>query len=132
MRLFGEPLYWRESHRQPRFLAFDGRVVVMILLCVMHIRLWTIGLLALSLLVLFYFGRKGISADSILRFLRSQFVGSRRTARGHEGERSFVDFGFESMDDLKAMDARIVGQRQSMIAIRKKLAKAADKHAVKG
>lgn len=100
-KIYGQPLYWRETHKQPRFLMFDGRVVSVMILCVMHIRVWTILALVISLLVLLYFGNKGISADSIIRFLRAQFVGKRRTARGLDAERGLVDFGFETAADVR-------------------------------
>ena len=29
---FGTPLYWRESHKQPKFLIFDSRLVLLLLL----------------------------------------------------------------------------------------------------
>lgn len=93
---FGTPLYWRETHKQPRFLIFDGRIVVVLLTVILYVRIWTI-LLALSvMIVLFIFDRKGVPADSILRFMRSWVVGRRRSARGATAERLPVDFGFET------------------------------------
>ncbi|MFG6082112.1 IcmT/TraK family protein [Paracoccus litorisediminis] len=122
-RLYGSPLFWRETHRQPRFLMFDGRVIVIIMLCIMHIRAWTVALVLISLFILWFFDRKGISADSILRFLRARFVGKRRTARGYAAERSFVDFGHETIADMNAMSQRISGHKKAIIAIRQKMAK---------
>lgn len=100
-RIYGAPLYWRETHKLPRFLIFDGRVVLPILLSILHMRLWTIILTVIVLIALFYFDRKGISADSIARFLRAKFVGSHRTARGVDAERSFVDYGFETPTQIR-------------------------------
>lgn len=94
--MFGTPLYWRITHRQPRFILFDGRVVVLLLLTVMHIRFWTIGLSLTAMFLLWYFERKNISADSILRYLRARLVGPKRSARGFSAERSMVDFGWET------------------------------------
>ncbi|MEY8800310.1 IcmT/TraK family protein [Leisingera sp. XS_AS12] len=93
---FGTPLYWRESHKQPRFLLFDSRLVAVLFLTIMHIRMWTIILSIVTILVLWFFERKGVSADSILRFLRARLVGRKRSARGLHRERSAVDFGFET------------------------------------
>lgn len=93
---FGTPLYWRETHRQPRFLFLDGRLVITLFLMIMHIRLWTVGLALLTILVLWIFERKGVSADSILRYLRASIVGKKRSARGFQSERPMVDFGFET------------------------------------
>lgn len=93
--IYGTPLFWRETHKPGKFLIFEGRVVVVLLLAVMHIRPWTI-MLAFSVMgVLYYFSRKGVPADAILRYLRARLVGRRRTARGVHNERVPVDFHFE-------------------------------------
>jgi len=94
--IFGTPLFWRETHKPGKFLIFEGRVVVVLLLTVMHIRPWTIALSILVMGVLYYFSRKGVSADSILRYLRARLVGRRRSARGLHNERVPVDFHFEA------------------------------------
>lgn len=93
---FGTSLYWRETHKQPKLVIFDGRLIVLLLLVILHVRLWTIFLVLLAMLVLFFFERKGVPADSILRYLRSSLVGKKRTARGISAERMPVDFGYES------------------------------------
>tara|TARA_R110000850_G_scaffold226759_1_gene351933 strand:- start:69 stop:449 length:381 start_codon:yes stop_codon:yes gene_type:complete len=98
---FGTPVFWRETHKQPRFLIFDGRLVLVLFLTIMHLRLWTIALSLITIGVLWFFDRKGISADSIMRFIRARIVGRRRTARGLHNERPAVDFGFESEADVE-------------------------------
>ena len=94
--IFGTPLFWRETHKPGRFLMFDGRVVIVLILMVMHIRPWTIGLAFSVMGALYYFERKGVSADSILRYLRARLVGRRRTARGVHEERVPVGYHFEA------------------------------------
>ncbi|MBW3243592.1 IcmT/TraK family protein [Epibacterium sp. DP7N7-1] len=93
---FGTPVFWRETHKQPRFLIFDGRLVLVLFLTIMHLRLWTIALSLATIGILWFFDRKGVSADSILRFLRARLVGRRRTARGLHNERPAVEYGFET------------------------------------
>lgn len=93
--IFGTPLFWRETHKPGKFLIFEGRVVIVLLLMVMHIRPWTIALAFTVMGVLYFFERKGVPADSILRYLRARLVGRRRTARGVHNERVAVDFHFE-------------------------------------
>lgn len=110
--LFGSPIYWRETHRQPRFLMLDGRIVVLLLLMVMHIRLWTIALTLIAIAIQWWFGRKGIGPDSILRFIRASIVGRRRTARGFAAERSAVDYGFETQADIERMKQMIAHQQK--------------------
>jgi len=92
---FGYPLFWRETHKPGKFLMFEGRVVIVLLLMVMHIRPWTIALSLSVMGVLWYFERKGVSADSILRYIRARIVGRKRSARGVHAERLAVDFHFE-------------------------------------
>lgn len=94
--IFGTPLFWRETHKPGKFLMFEGRVVIVLLLMVMHIRPWTIALAFTVMGVLYYFDRKGVSADSILRYLRARIVGRRRTARGMHNERVPVGYHFEA------------------------------------
>lgn len=94
--IFGTPLFWRETHKPGKFLIFEGRVVIVLLLMVMHIRPWTIALAFTVMGVLYFFDRKGVPAASILRYLRARLVGRRRTARGLHNERVPVDFHFEA------------------------------------
>ena len=112
---FGAPLYWRETHRQPRFLFLDGRLVITLFVMIMHIRPWTIALALITIIILWAFERKGISADSILRYLRASLVGRKRSARGFHAERPMVDFGFET-------EQMVQNQRQT-IALRASAAK---------
>jgi hypothetical protein len=116
----GRPLYWRETHRQVRFGPLDGRVVVLFLMTILHLRLWTLSLTLACLGILFFFSRKGIHADSILRYLRASIVGRKRSAHGLAAERMPVDYGFETealvrqhADRLAAEDARRMKAREA-------------------
>lgn len=105
--IFGTPLFWRETHKPGKFLIFEGRVVIVLLLMVMHIRPWTITLALFVMGVLWYFDRKGVSADSILRYLRARIVGRKRSARGVHAERVAVDFHFEPVRFRQAERLRL-------------------------
>jgi hypothetical protein len=94
--MFGQSVFWRESMKPAKFLVFDGRVVLVLVPAFMHLRFWTLILAMFTMGLFWWFERKGIPADSIMRFLRSKLVGSKRTARGVFEERTAVDFGFES------------------------------------
>jgi hypothetical protein len=111
--LFGSPLYWRETHKQPRFLFFDSRLVIFIFLMIMHLRFWTLFLMLAGFGIVSFFERKGVSPDSILRFLRARIVGRKRTARGAHNERSVVDYGFETMSHIEAAKQMIEMRRQA-------------------
>lgn len=110
--MFGTPLAWRETHRQPRFLMFDGRIVVLVFLTIMHIRIWTLFLLVTTIVTLFWFDRKNIPAESILRWLRATIVGKKRSARGHAEYRSSVDFGFERKADIARIEQQIASRQR--------------------
>lgn len=93
--MYGNFVFWRETHKPAKFLIFEVQVVFVLLLAIMHIRLWTV-ILAFSVMFIFYFfERKGISSSSILRYLRAYIVGRKRSARGLYNERVPVDFYFE-------------------------------------
>ena len=117
---YGSTLFWRETHKRPRFLIFDGRIVALLLLMIMHMRIWTFALVVIAMLVLWFFERKGVSADSIVRFLRSSIVGRRRTARGPHAERMPVDFGFETAADVRVMRNFIETRTRAVAATRSK------------
>lgn len=93
--IFGTPLFWRETMKPGKFLIFEGRVVFVLLPTIMHLRLWTLTLSVVTMFVFWYFDRKGVSANSIMRFLRSKLIGKKRSARGTFEERLPVDFFFE-------------------------------------
>ena len=102
--MYGQYVYWRETMRPAKFLIFDSRVVLAILPVLVHMRLWTLSLAVISMFVFWWFDRKGVPADSILRFLRSWMIGKKRSARGLFEERTAIDFGFECqlyIDNLK-------------------------------
>lgn len=122
--MFGKPLYWRETHRQPKFLMVDWRVTVVTILFIMHIRFWTFGLLVVTIALLVWFGRKNVGPDDILRYTRARIAGRRRTARGFNAERMPVDFGFETETHVEAARKRIEFAR---LAHEKAAAKAGSK-----
>lgn len=99
--MFGQPVFWRETMKPAKFLIFDGRVVLVLVPAFMHLRVWTLIIAIAVMFTFWWFERKGISADSILRFIRAKFVGRRRTARGIFEERTAIDFGFECEGYLK-------------------------------
>jgi hypothetical protein len=103
--MFGQSVYWRETMKPARFLIFDGRVVLVLIPAVMHFRVWTLILALITMMVFWYFDRKGVPTNSILRFARAKLIGRKRTARGVFEERTAIDFGFESAPYLARMKA---------------------------
>ena len=91
--MYGQYVYWRETMKPAKFLIFDSRVVLAIIPVLIHMRLWTFALAVISMFVFWWFDRKNIPADSILRFLRSWLIGKKRSARGLFEERTAIVFG---------------------------------------
>jgi intracellular multiplication protein IcmT len=102
--MFGTPVFWRETMKPAKFLIFDGRVVLVLVPAFMHLRYWTLITAIITMFVFWYFDRKGVSANSILRFLRSKLIGRKRSARGVHEERTAVDFGFECRVYLQRLE----------------------------
>lgn len=118
--MFGKSLYWRETFRKPKFFFMDGRIAGLILIFVLHIKIWTLLLVLTAAGILWFFERKGVNPDDILRFLRAGIVGRRRTARGAAAERSFVDFGYETEGDVQMMASWIEASGKRHLARQEK------------
>ena len=98
---YGDTMFWRETMKPARFLIFDGRAVLVLMPAIMHLRPWTLMLAILTMFVFWWFERKGVPAQAILRWLRARLIGQRRSARGVFEERTAVDFGFECAEVLR-------------------------------
>ena len=114
--MFGEPVFWRDTMKPAKFLIFDVRAALALFPALMHARPWTIALALAVMVAFWWFERKGVPADSILRFLRARLVGPRRSARGVYEERLPVDFGFEcrAYIDRSRVEAAKGSRRQAM------------------
>ena len=113
--MYGQSVYWRETMKNGKFLIFEGRVVFVILPTFIHMRLWTLFIAIFTMLVFWWFDRKGVSTDSIVRYLKSRIIGKKRSARGVFEERTAIDFGFESgiylqNEKIEAMKASAGGK----------------------
>ncbi|MFX4300059.1 IcmT/TraK family protein [Pseudosulfitobacter pseudonitzschiae] len=94
--MYGQSVFWRETMKNGKFLIFEGRVVFVLLPTFIHMRLWTISIAVFTMFMFWWFDRKGVSTDAIIRFLKSKLIGKKRTARGVYEERSAIDFSFET------------------------------------
>lgn len=99
--MYGRSVFWRETMKPAKFLIFDGRVVLVLLPTFIHMRIWTLSIAMITMMVFWYFDRKGISASSIVRFVRARFIGKKRSARGVYEERSAIDFSYESVPYMR-------------------------------
>lgn len=95
--IYNRQAFWRETMRPGRFLIFDARLSVFVLLFMLHLQVWT-GLLVLAVAVLFWVCEKVWNLDfaNMLRLARSSLAGPQRPARGFAAQRYPADFGFET------------------------------------
>ncbi len=70
--------HWRNTFKQPRFFFLDARVGVFFIGFLLHIRLWTLGVMLVVFAVFFMMERYGLDFASALRAIRSYFAGPRR------------------------------------------------------
>lgn len=93
--MYGQGVFWRETMRNGKFLIFEGRVVFVLLPTFIHLRFWTLITAIFTMFMFWWFERKGITANAILRYLKCRMIGKKRSARGPYEERTAVDFSFE-------------------------------------
>jgi len=70
--------HWRDSGRTPKFYLIDARGALPILLVVLHIKLWTLGLMALVVLFLIGLEYYRMPIPVFLRVVRNALVGKRK------------------------------------------------------
>lgn len=76
-----ESTHWRDAGRTARFFVMDARAAFPLVLCILHIRLWTI-LTALVCMGFFaMLERYGFSVPVFLRWVRCLLAGKQKIAR---------------------------------------------------
>lgn len=72
--------HWRDSARYPQFFIIDARAVFPVLLCLLHIRLWTVVLALLATTFFAILNRYGFTLAVFGRWIRSKLAGKRKVA----------------------------------------------------
>lgn len=72
---------WRDTGRRVRFAGMDGRLLVFLLICLYHPRLWTLGLMVVAIIGLIVLERMDYSLPNALRRLRVILFGGLRAAK---------------------------------------------------
>jgi intracellular multiplication protein IcmT len=72
------PGYWRDSARTPKFYFVDGRAAFPMVLCLLHIRLWTIGIALAATLFFATLDHFGFTPRIFMRWFRNFLGGNRR------------------------------------------------------
>lgn len=86
--LYGNPCYWRPTMQPARMFAWDARLFPLVLLALLHFRLWTVLLAAAALAGALVLEKKGMSVPASCRRVRSWLAGRRRLATSRPPRRA--------------------------------------------
>ncbi len=85
--------HWRNTARPARFFSVDARACLVVLLFIVHIRLWTLLLMIGVLVLCAIMERFGMTLPVAFRRVRLFFIGNYRPALVKAAERRFIDRG---------------------------------------
>jgi intracellular multiplication protein IcmT len=86
-------LHWRNTQKPARFFSLDARAFSAIMLCIVHVRYWTIAVAVTTMLVFWIAERRGLTFEAALRASRAWLLGYRRPGLRPGTQRHLVDFG---------------------------------------
>lgn len=89
-------LHWRNSMKHARFLFnVDARAALVLLFFLLHMRLWTLGFVVVTMVVFYILEQRGLSFSAALRAFRYWIVGPNRPRILNMHKSRYVDFGGE-------------------------------------
>ena len=86
--IYGTPCYWRATMQPARMLLWDARLAPVVLLTMIHFRLWTVCLTAFVLAAAFMLQRRGMSLPAGFLRGRAFLAGRRRSATSRPPRRA--------------------------------------------
>jgi|SRR5688572_15276816 intracellular multiplication protein IcmT len=95
MSVYGGDTHWRNSMKPARFFFLDARAAVPFVFTLLHLRLWTLAVAAITTLIFYILEQRGLSFDAALRAIRVWFVGDKRPNIQPSNRRRMVDYSFE-------------------------------------
>ncbi len=86
--------HWRNTMKSTRFFfGIDARAALLLLLLMIHFRLWTF-LLVVAIMILFYvLEQRGLSFEAALRAGRLWITGPKRPRQLLKQKQRYTDFG---------------------------------------
>ncbi len=78
---FSSSSHWRDSARSARFFMVDARAAFPLFFFLMHIRLWTAGLVVVSVVFFAILEHYGFTLPVFWRWLRAFLAGARKSAQ---------------------------------------------------
>jgi len=85
--------HWRDTMRPARFIIFDARSALMVVLVLIHPRPYTLFAFAVTLVLFYFLERLGLTFEAALRKLRASMCGPERPAFIWTQRRRMTDFG---------------------------------------
>jgi len=76
-----ESTHWRDSARTARFFVMDARAAFPLILCILHIRMWTIILAMVAMGFFAMLERYGFSVPVFIRWFRCLLAGRHKLSR---------------------------------------------------
>ncbi len=72
--VFGKPIEWRFTIKNPRFAVFDARLIFFVALVFLHMRVWTAILLVIGVLLFWAMELYGYRFSSSIRGIRARLA----------------------------------------------------------
>ncbi|GAB5387236.1 MAG: hypothetical protein Alpg2KO_02040 [Alphaproteobacteria bacterium] len=102
---------WRETMRPARFFIVDARAAVLIGVCMLHFRTWTVMLTLIGMVVLVLLERKGLTVPAAFRAIRAFIAGNRRPHVSWMKRRRLVDtYHADMAAEIKAAQREVKGK----------------------
>lgn len=84
-------IHWRNTQKPVRFLMFDARAFIGILIFLVHVRLWLFVVVCCSMFFFLALERRGLSFAAALRGIRCWLLGRYRPATSRRVRRRMID-----------------------------------------
>lgn len=84
--------HWRNSYRPVKFFFLDWPIGVILMISLMHVRVWTMTIDVLAICLGLYMRHIGLGLPQAIRATRAWFAGSYRPALPYWKVRRPVDF----------------------------------------
>jgi len=84
--------HWRNSYRPVKFFFLDWPIGVILMMSLMHVRVWTMTIDVLAICLGLYMRHIGLGLPAAIRAFRAWFAGAYRPALPYSKIRRLVDF----------------------------------------
>lgn len=84
--------HWRDTYKPARFFIMDARAGVIVVVTLLHVRIWTVALMAGTITLFWFLERRGFSLPGAFRAFRAWLIGDDRPARRIFKTRAPIDY----------------------------------------